>query len=347
MNNYLKLKKFKDLNLNDPFFDSLKEDYEGFESWFRRKGEKEAYVIEDNGIQGFLYLKIEHGIVDDVSPSIEADKILKVGTFKVNPHGTRLGERFIKKALDHAIDQHVDISYVTIFKKHKALVDLLKKYGFLKNGVKNTINGEELVLLKKFNYLDNDILIDYPQILLEETDKYLLAIYPEYHTKMFPDSILNNEHFDILDDISHTNSIHKIYVCSMPVDVLKRGDIVVIYRTSDGQEPAEYRSVATSLCVIEEVRSKETFDNFDDFYNYANTYSIFDRKNLNYWYRRNNCYTIRMTYNAALRKRLIRKKLADEVGLNRSERWSILRLSEEQFNLILEKGDVDESLIVD
>lgn len=347
MRRYLKLKKFEDLDLDDSFFDTLKEDYEGFESWFKMKSQKKAYVLEDNGIQGFLYLKLENGLINDVTPVIEANKILKIGTFKVNPHGTRLGERFIKKALDHATDKKVDVCYVTIFKKHIALVDLLKKYGFLKYGVKRTSNGEELVLLKELYTSRNNILLDYPKIMLKDSQKYLLAIYPDYHTKMFPDSILNNESFDILDDVSHTNSIHKIYVCSMPVDVLNRGDIVVIYRTGDDQGPAEYRSVATSLCVIEEVRSKETFENFDDFYEYSNAYSIFDRDDLNLWYNRKKCYTIKMTYNAAFRKRLIRKKLADEVGLSRNKRWSILRLSDEQFNLVLEKGDVDESLIID
>lgn len=30
-------KKFKDINLGDVFFDSLKEDYSEFENWFNRK----------------------------------------------------------------------------------------------------------------------------------------------------------------------------------------------------------------------------------------------------------------------------------------------------------------------
>ena len=33
----IKLVKFKDLNLEDPFFDSLRDDYEGFNDWFERK----------------------------------------------------------------------------------------------------------------------------------------------------------------------------------------------------------------------------------------------------------------------------------------------------------------------
>lgn len=33
----MELVKFKEVNLEDPFFDSLKADYKGFEEWFGRK----------------------------------------------------------------------------------------------------------------------------------------------------------------------------------------------------------------------------------------------------------------------------------------------------------------------
>jgi hypothetical protein len=84
-------------------------------------------------VQGFLYLKRENGVVDDVNPRIIADDILKIGTMKVNHHGTRLGERFIKKAFDHAVKLNSDIVYVTVFEKHQALVNLFLKYGFKKH----------------------------------------------------------------------------------------------------------------------------------------------------------------------------------------------------------------------
>lgn len=41
-------------------------------------------------------MKIEEGPVTDILPLIVDKRILKLGTFKVNPHGTRLGERFLK-----------------------------------------------------------------------------------------------------------------------------------------------------------------------------------------------------------------------------------------------------------
>ena len=51
---------FGEMNVLDPFFDSFREDYLGFNRWFLRKSEKEAYVCrEDDRIVAFLYLKIE------------------------------------------------------------------------------------------------------------------------------------------------------------------------------------------------------------------------------------------------------------------------------------------------
>ncbi len=348
MSNYLQHKKFSEINLDDSFFDSLKSDYKEFPSWFKRKRNNYAYVLEqDNKILGFLYIKIEHGIVNDIEPELNVKSSLKIGTFKIDPHQTRLGERFIKKALDHAINENVDVCYVTVFSKHTALLNLFIKYGFKEHGTKSTPNGEEKVLVKYFKQLVGNILSDYPLISTQHKRKFLLAIYPEYHSKMFPDSILNNETYDILEDVSFTNSIHKIYVCGMPVGNLKRGDIVVIYRTGDQVAPAEYRAVATSICIIEEVKSKDDFNNFEEFFNYANSYSIFDRQKLEQRYNRNRCYAIKMTYNAALRKRLTRHILADEVGISRAPRWSFLTLSDSQLEKILEKGDINEGIVID
>lgn len=41
----LEYKKFADISLSDPFFDSLKTDYIEFEDWFKRKADNQAYVF--------------------------------------------------------------------------------------------------------------------------------------------------------------------------------------------------------------------------------------------------------------------------------------------------------------
>lgn len=67
----LTLQSFGAINLADPFFDSLKTDYAEFTTWFGRKAvaNDKAYVFQDDtgAIDGFLYLKIEDGTVDDTT----------------------------------------------------------------------------------------------------------------------------------------------------------------------------------------------------------------------------------------------------------------------------------------
>ena len=115
----IKLEKFSAVDLSDVFFDSLKSDYPGFEDWFERKADagEEAYVQRDefDQLQAFLYLKIEDGAVEDVTPIMPEKRRLKIGTFKVNGHNTRVGERFFKKAFDYAVANNVEEIYVTIF----------------------------------------------------------------------------------------------------------------------------------------------------------------------------------------------------------------------------------------
>ncbi|MBA2943928.1 N-acetyltransferase [Paenibacillus sp. CGMCC 1.16610] len=347
MSGLLEKKKFDKIRLDDPFFNSLKEDYPGFDVWFNKKKDEEAYITYENGeIQGFLYLKREKGLLDDVTPVIEGEVILKIGTFKINPHGTRLGERFIKKALDYALSIKAELCYVTIFEKHTALVLLLERYGFSRQGSKPSNN--ELVLVKNMKILTGDILDDYPLINTKGNGKFLLSIYPQYHTNMFPDSILHTENLNILEDVSYTNSIHKVYVCRMKgVSEAARGDVFAIYRTKTEGQNAEYTSVVSSICVVEEIRKQTSFTDFEQFFNYATTYSIFDRKDLQYWYEKGGCFTIKMTYNAALSKRLIRKKLIEEIGLDRNAYPGFVRLTDEQFNRILKEGEVLEGIVVD
>lgn len=106
----LDAEKFESIDLADPFFDSLKSDYSDFEHWFRRKGDSVAFVFRTPGrsaLDGFLYLKEERGPVTDVKPPLPEAARLKIGTFKINPHETRLGERFIKRAFDTAIEKRV------------------------------------------------------------------------------------------------------------------------------------------------------------------------------------------------------------------------------------------------
>ena len=127
------IRKFKDIDLNDKFFDSLKTDYVEFSDWFEKKSEKGAIIHFDKigRLNGFLYLKLEDEILDIAPPKNKALR-LKVGTMKIDAHGTRLGERFIKKIFDYALLKNVTEIYVTIFDKHSSLIELFQRYNFNK-----------------------------------------------------------------------------------------------------------------------------------------------------------------------------------------------------------------------
>ncbi|WP_447885729.1 N-acetyltransferase [Serratia fonticola] len=349
---------FSQVDFSDAFFDSLKADYSiGFVTWFNKKAatpSEKAYVLynDDRSIDGFMYLKNESGVINDITPHLENGNHLKIGTFKFNPKGTLRGQRFLKKIFDHAIKDKSDNIYVTIFDKHSYLIRLFQQYGFIKFGIKESQNGTENVLVREMSKKQRtgDLLADYPYIYNQGNEnKFLLAIYPTFHTRLFPDSKLVTESPDIVSDVSHANSIRKIYICGMQDAMLmKPNDIIVIYRTGDNQGPAFYRSVVTSICVVERVRTIDSFVSQDEFINYCVKYSVFSESELLSFYKTKKYpYIISFTYNLALPKRLNRATLINDVGMNSSSYWGVMKLTDAEFNKILELGNVDESIIVD
>ncbi|MFT0891202.1 N-acetyltransferase [Pseudochelatococcus sp. G4_1912] len=350
MGQTLRPTKFKDVDLNDKFFDSLKAQYKEFSDWFARKATEPVYVIDGNpgqGIRGFLYMKVETGKISDVHPPLPAKRRLKVGTLKVNARGTKLGERIIKRIFDHAIFEKASEVYVTVFDTHVSLVNLFKRYGFEQKGVKSTPNGEELVLLRSFESLAHDIVKDYPLMQTAGKSKWLLAIKPEFHTDLLPDSILKTEDPASEDDVPHTNTIHKVYIAGLSLNRMKRGDLVVIYRTTDIQGKAYFRSVATSVCVVEETYSRKHFKDADTFVSFAKDHSVFSEQQLRDRYNDGRpLYVAKLTYNAAFSKRPNRAALLDVVGISAQPKWDLRALSDAQFTSILDLGEVDENLIV-
>ncbi len=345
---------FSAINLADPFFDSLKADYKEFADWFAKKSAdgSSVYVSHaENSVNGFLYLKRESEAVSDVEPQLQALPRIKVGTFKVDAHGTRLGERFMKKLFDHAMDLGVEEAYVTVFPRHGALIELLRRYGFKQAAVKRTHNGDELVLVRSFQTFSSDIVLDYPFFSTAGRNFAMLGIYPNWHTRLFPDSKLHNEPPNIVRDVSHTNSIHKVYLCAMEgVLGLKHGDVLLIYRTKDknSSAPAHYTAVVTSVCVVEEVRQLRSFASVDEFIRYADPYSVFTKAELeDLWKTKRYPNVIRFTYNAAFKHRVTRAELLEQVGIPADAYSGFQSLTLPQLRHILALGKVHENLAID
>lgn len=351
----LEIKKFSDIDVRDSFFDSLRASYPEFNQWFARKvtaGET-AYVFYDEPqkLSDFLYLKIENEVVTDVVPKLPEKKRLKVGTFKLNARGTRRGERFMKKIMDRAMADDVDEIYVTIFPTEELqyLIKMFAIFGF--NHVADKPHGEgntEWVLVKDMRKVVGDIVKDYPFVKTGGTNKRLLSIMPIYHTKLFPDSILQNEHYDIVQDVTPTNGIFKIYICWMKdTATLKRGDNVVIYRMGDGQGPAYFRAVASSICTVMEVKRYIDFSDLNDFLKYTK-YSVFAEEERRNWYRfKSNFIVIKMLYNVAFSRKVIRKELLEQVGISSEAYWGFCELCDNQYNKIIELGGANERYFVD
>ena len=353
----LQVQRFSDVDLNDSFFDSLRASYPEFNEWYNKKAAAGAtaycYYV-DNELKDFLYLKIEEEEFSDLTPALPAKKRLKVGTFKVdndNRHTTR-GERFMKKIMDMAIAEDVDEIYVTMFptEELQGLIRMFEKFGFSHIADKPHEGGNaEYVLIKDMTTHVDDFKLDYPFVKKASSNKYVLSIVPEFHTHLFPDSILKNEKkYDLIQDVSETNSIYKIYLCWMQdTRNLKAGDKLIIYRTSDEEGKAYYRSVCTSVCTVCEVKTYRDFENEEEFIKYTNRYSVFKEHELRRWYKNKNYFiVIKMVYNIAFTKKVINMVMKEQVGL-KPKYWGFFKLTDAQFDKLLELGEIDERYIID
>ncbi len=342
--------KFGRINLEDDFFASLKEDYKGFDNWFLKKYDEEAYITvnSNNGLLlSFLYLKTEDKDESyfDITPTFPPKKRLKIGTFKVINNGFRLGERFMKVIFDNALKNKVDEIYVTIFDKRdeqRRLIDLFEQWGFILWGKKN----DELVYVRNFSrsISGKDLKNQYPYIS-RSRDCYITPIYPEYHTELLPDSILNTESpEDFIEDFPHRNSINKVYVSRAMKPHPQYGDILIFYRTG-----GYYKSVVTTIGITDEV--KYDFEDEDEFVLHCRKNSVFPESQLSkMWnYSRNKPFVVKFLFIYSFPHRANMKELIDLGvlnGVNDAPR-GFKKITKEQFNKILKITKSDESFIVD
>lgn len=258
----VKLERFNKINLNDGFFKTLKEDYgeRDFEKWFIKKANNNdrAYIFEiENRLTGFLYLKLEDKDESyiDLTPKFEPKKRLKIGTFKIVRTNFRLGERFLKIIFDNAIKLDVDEIYVTMFENKRkevaALKKMLEKWGFYRFGYKD--NGEIVLIknMREYNYKKQP-KYNYP-LIKNNAEYFFLPIDSMYHTKLFPDNILENEDMHLYEDNKpFAYATEKIYLTGAQFIRAKPGDLVLIYRNGD-RYPKKYSSVITGIAIIEDI----------------------------------------------------------------------------------------------
>lgn len=284
---FLEKVPFNSINLNDHFFDGLKDDYAGFESWFnkKKKANYEAYVsyLEDKRSLGsFLSLKIEDENEDykGFDVPFEPKKRVKVSTMKVVDTGKRIGETFIKIMTDFALVNNIDEIYVTVFPRHVFLISLLEEYGFKYFTFKNTENSageinQENIYVKKLGTAGAGF---YP-ILDVTKNAFIVPIRPEYHELLFAESEkLHQISFDETQgEICCSNSIKKAYLSSKEFKMINPGDTLYFYLS-------ETEKAITSVGVVDEVYNSDDFESFEEFKNKVKKRTVYDDNDLKKFY---------------------------------------------------------------
>lgn len=323
----VKKELFGNIDIENVFFNTFKMDYEGFEKWFSKKCDEEAYICQDdqNKIQGFLYLKVENEDeqYNDISPLFIPKRRLKVGTFKVEATGFRLGERFLKIIFDNAILQCVDEIYVTLFEDRvelKALESLLKTWGFIYHGKKTSRGRTEIVLIKHMKVFDDTISSkeNFPNIDYRK-NKYFLPILAKYHTRLIPDSILNTEKsYDFIEKTAEKYSLEKVYLSLTFNRYMKAGELVMIYRIGEGLQKA-YSSLVSTLAIISDV--KYGFKDKEEFLRTCQNRTVFSKDELEELWRSKGCQWVLVKFIpiSSLNKRPILKELWDNDIISRSK----------------------------
>jgi hypothetical protein len=344
-------KYFGLIDLEDKFFDSLKEDYPGFENWFLKKSDDLAYVTsnkENNKILSFLYLKVEDETENyfDINPIFPPKKRLKIGTFKVISNGLRLGERFIKIIFDNALANKVEEIYVTVFDhrdEQKRLIELLEEWGFKLWGQK----GMEKVYMREFmpKFELDRLKENYPYISSKQNN-FIVPIYEAYHTELLPDSILNTESpLEFVEDFPHRNAISKVYVSRAMHPHPEKGDLLIFYRTG-----GYYKSVVSTIGLVQEVIYDIKTE--EEFINHCRKGSVFPENELKaMWNHKkyNKPFVVRFLYVYSFPHRINMKALIDLgilQGVEDAPR-GFKSITTKQFKTIIKETKSNESFIID
>lgn len=353
--NVLSVRKslFGNLDLSDDFFKSFKEDYPGYEKWFNKKAEETVYVcFSDDKPIALLYLKVEGKNEDytDIDPPLPVKKRLKIGSFKVTLNGFRLGERFLKIVFDNALRLKVDELYVTVFNKRieqQRLINLLEEYGFYHHGFKGSSREKEFVYIRSCEKKANRFQpkITYP-FFSTAGNIFLVPIRPEYHTELFPDSILRTESpMDYVENEPHRNAISKVYISRSIERNLKSGDIIIFYRTG-----GYYKSVVTTIGVVEKVIDK--IPNEQEFIQLCRKRSVFTDEELSEQWNFNRMsrpFIVNFLYVYSFPKRINLHRLI-EIGVipsvNEAPR-GFMPISIKNLKDILRECQVDENIVID
>ena len=347
-------KKFEDINIEDPFFDSLKNDYEEFTEWFERKAEQneETLVYQDElGIGAFLYLKDEQEEIELTDRKLPKCKRLKIGTLRLATRirGVRLGEGAVGVALWRWQEKQYPEIYATVFETHGDIINLFNRFGFINVG-KNK-RGEQIFLKTRMKLDYTDPYKSFPFIKSGFRGAGILPVEDTFHDRLFPYSELYRNEREIEEDTAG-NGITKIYIAT-PYKTVHYfvGEPIGIYRKFTGSTGATYKSVVTSFCTITKViKAKEQnrqYVSINEYISLAGNKTVYSEKELRDIYSsKANVIIIEMVYNGFFGKgNNVNHKTLSSSDLFPCHPYQI-DYTENEFDRILEMGKINVQNVI-
>lgn len=301
-----KWKFLYDCDINDSFFNSLKNDYPDFEKWYLRKAseKKQAFTYyDDKGLGAFLMIKLsEVEALELKETTLPAKQRFKISTLKLSKRieGNRLGEGAIGIALWNWLESDDEEIYVTVYEKHNTLIDMLTKFGFVLAG--HNFNGECVYIRSKNNINFSTPYTSFPFISKNCNSFAILPIYDEWHDKLFPYSELKNTK-QVTEEIAAANGMTKTYICFPScTPIYKPNQPILIYRIYNGKNKT-YKSVVTSYGVVTKfvpikTNYREQYS-LSDFLNLVGNKSVFSEQELKNFYKKRNMFVLELVYSHA------------------------------------------------
>lgn len=278
---------FSEIDLNDAFFNPLKEDYPEFSVWFQTKAAegRNALVFRDEqGLGAFISLKPESEPLVLKEGKIPALPRLKVSTLLLAERfrGQRLGEGALGLILWEWQKSKLEEIYITVFPKHDDLVQNLIHFGFQLAGYNG--RGEHVYIRSRKDVDFSDPYKSFPFISTKFKKGGYLIVNDTYHDTLFPYSELKNTVQEQLE-MEAANGITKIYVGNQWQTHYGIGEPVFIYRRyTGGAGQPKYKSCLTSFCIVSDVisvkRNGFNLKTFEEFSKVIGNKSIFSRNDL-------------------------------------------------------------------
>ena len=328
-----------ELDVDDPIFGGLRDDYPGFDSWFQKaaREQRRAWTIEPpGGLAGICLWK--HG--DDEYGL--GGKVMKVSTLKVSDQhrGNRYGELLLKSLFLHLNASSYDHVWLTIFPKHEELIALLEDFGFEALTGAATDLGESVMTKQlRVNEEPSSDAFEHhrsfgpPSLAFSSSPVFIVPIQPRYHRLLFPEyeqqSLPTGQAQLPFPQPPFGNALRKAYLSRSGILDLPRGSTILFYRSGD------VRGI-TSIGVVEStLRSRDPaeiaqFTNLRTVYSYQQISDLASREVIAIRFRQDRLLPVAINFEELQRAGVLVQAPQSITRVTRREtiQWLVNRIAE-------------------